>query len=127
MSGAPRGTARELPPAGCGGSGIEIDAVDPTLGTPWGTVVLATSAGHSDDMLEARENFNMTSRILGGARNPRAHSDVVLVPRERGGAVFSTGSIAFASSLCHDDAVNDVSTLLGNVFDRFVSGAPVLD
>jgi N,N-dimethylformamidase len=110
-----------------GAAGIEMDAVDATLGTPPGTVVLATSAGHTDDMLEARENFNMTSRILGGARNPRVHSDIVLVPRERGGAVFSTGSIAFASSLCHDDAVNDVSTLLGNVFDRFVSGAPVLD
>jgi N,N-dimethylformamidase len=96
--------------------------VDATLGTPPGTVVLATSAGHADDMLEARENFNMTSRILGGARNPRVHSDVVLVPRERGGAVFSTGSISFASSLCHDDGVNDVSTLLGVVVHRGSGG-----
>jgi len=107
-----------------GAAGTEIDAVDPVLGTPDGTVVLASSVGHSDDMLESRENFNMTSRILGGARNPRAHADLVLVPREDGGAVFSTGSISFAGSLAHDE---DVSTLLGTVFDRFVSGAPVLD
>jgi N,N-dimethylformamidase len=110
-----------------GAAGIEIDAADPTLGTPDAAVLLATSVGHSDDMLEARENFNMTSRILGGARNPKVHSDLVLVPRERGGAVFSTGSIGFAGSLCHEDWDNDVARLLGNVFDRFLSGRPVLD
>ncbi|MBS1678485.1 MAG: hypothetical protein JST08_14005 [Actinobacteria bacterium] len=110
-----------------GAAGTEIDAVDPALGTPDEALVVATSVGHSDDMLEARENFNMTSRILGGARNPRVHSDLVLVPRENGGAVFSTGSISFSGSLSHDGWDNDVSRLLGNVFDRFTSGAPVLD
>ncbi|HEY0278886.1 MAG TPA: N,N-dimethylformamidase beta subunit family domain-containing protein [Solirubrobacterales bacterium] len=108
-------------------AGTEIDAVDPLLGTPEETQVIATSAGHSDNMLEARENFNMTSRILGGARNPKVHSDIVIVPRENGGAVFSTGSISFSGSLSHDGWDNDVSRLLGNVFDRFVAGAPVLD
>ena len=78
-------------------------------------------------MLEARENFNMTSRILGGARNPRVHSDAVLVPREHGGAVFSTGSIAFSGALAAGEWGGDVSRLLGNIFDRFVSGAAVLD
>jgi N,N-dimethylformamidase len=69
----------------------------------------------------------MTSRVLGGARNPRVHSDLVLVPRQGGGAVFSTGSIGFAGSLSHDEWDNDVARLLGNVFDRFVAGVPVLD
>jgi N,N-dimethylformamidase len=110
-----------------GAAGLEIDAVNPLLGTPDSAVVLATSVGHSDDMLEARENFNMTSRILGAARNPRVHSDLVLVPREQGGAVFATGSIAFAGALAHNDGDNDVAQLLGNVFDRFVSGKPVLE
>ncbi|MBS1893559.1 MAG: hypothetical protein JST59_19835 [Actinobacteria bacterium] len=110
-----------------GVAGTEIDTVDPLLGTPDETIVVATSAGHSDDMLEARENYNMTSRILGGARNPKVHADLVLIPREAGGAVFSTGSISFSGSLAHDGWDNDVSRLLGNVFDRFVSGEPVLD
>jgi N,N-dimethylformamidase len=110
-----------------GAAGTEIDAVDPLLGTPEATAVIATSAGHSDDMLEARENFNMTSRILGGARNPKVHSDIVIVPRENGGAVFSTGSISFSGSLSHDAWDNDIARLLGNVFDRFVGGGPVLD
>ena len=110
-----------------GAAGIEIDAVDSALGTPEQTVLIASSAGHSDDMLEARENFNMTSRILGGARNPKIHSDLVLVPREHDGAVFSTGSIGFAGSLAHEEWDNDVARLLGNVFDRFLSCGPVLD
>jgi len=110
-----------------GAAGLEIDAVNVLHGTPDTTVVLATSVGHTDDLLEARENFNMTSRVLGGARNPKVHSDLVLVPRENGGAVFSVGSIAFAGALLNDDYQNDVSTLLGNVFDRFTSGAAVLD
>jgi N,N-dimethylformamidase len=110
-----------------GAAGLEIDAVNPLHGTPDSAVVVATSVGHSDDLLEARENFNMTSRVLGGARNPKVHSDLVLVPREHGGAVFSVGSIAFAGALVDDGYANDVSTLLGNVFDRFVGGGPVLD
>jgi N,N-dimethylformamidase len=110
-----------------GAAGLEIDSVNPLHGTPGQTVVLATSVGHTDDISEARENFNMTSRVLGAARNPKVHSDLVLVPRENGGAVFSVGSIAFAGALLADGYRTDVSVLLGNVFDRFVSGAPVLD
>jgi N,N-dimethylformamidase len=110
-----------------GAAGLEIDAVNPLLGTPDTAIVLATSVGHTDDMLEARENFNMTSRILGAARNPKVHADLVLIPREHGGAVFATGSIAFAGSLAHHDGDNDVARLLGNVFDRFVSGHPIVE
>jgi N,N-dimethylformamidase len=107
-------------------AGIEVDAVDPELGTPAGAIVLASSVGHSDDMLEARENFNMTSRALGGSRNPKVRSDMVLVPRVGGGAVFSTGSIAWASSLSHDGYDGAVSRVLANVVERFVAGDPVV-
>ncbi|PZF82162.1 N,N-dimethylformamidase beta subunit family domain-containing protein [Jiangella anatolica] len=110
-----------------GAAGLEIDSASPPLGTSPDAVVLATSVGHGDDMLEARENFNMTSRVLGGGRNPKVRSDLVLVPRAGGGAVFSTGSIAFAGALGGDDGETSVSRLLGNVVDRFLSGAPVLD
>ncbi|MET7399666.1 N,N-dimethylformamidase beta subunit family domain-containing protein [Dactylosporangium sp. NPDC005572] len=110
-----------------GAAGLEIDSAAPLLGTSPDAVVLATSVGHGDDMLEARENFNMTSRVLGGARNPRVHADLLLVPREGGGAVFSTGSIAFAGALYDLGGRTEVSRLLGNVLDRFVAGLPVLD
>lgn len=110
-----------------GAAGLEIDAVNPLHGTPDTTFVLATSVGHSDDVLEARENFNMTSRVLGGSRNPKVHSDLVLIPRENGGAVFSVGSIAFAGALVNENYANDVSVMLGNIFDRFTAGTPVTD
>ncbi|WP_147437785.1 N,N-dimethylformamidase beta subunit family domain-containing protein [Streptomyces radicis] len=110
-----------------GAAGLEIDSASAQLGTSPDAVVLATSFGHSDDMLEARENFNMTSRILGGGRNPRVRSDLVLVPRAGGGAVFATGSIAFAGALHDADGETPVGRLLGNVIDRFLSNTPVLD
>ncbi|GAA1688038.1 large subunit of N,N-dimethylformamidase [Microbacterium sediminicola] len=109
-----------------GAAGIEVDSVNPLFGTSPDVIVLATSVGHSEDMLEARENFNMTSRVLGGARNPKVRSDVVIVPREGGGAVFSTGSIAFAGALYDMDGHTEISTLLGNIVDRFSSPDPVL-
>jgi N,N-dimethylformamidase len=43
------------------------------------------------------------------------------------GAVFSTGSIAFAGSLAHNGYDNAISRILANVVDRFVGGGPVLD
>jgi N,N-dimethylformamidase len=109
-----------------GAAGLEIDSASALLGTSPDAVVLATSVGHSSDMLEARENFNMTSRVLGGDRNPRVRSDLTLVPRAGGGAVFSTGSIAFAGSLL-GDPTRGVPRLLGNILDRFLAGTPILD
>lgn len=109
-----------------GTAGIEIDAVDPELGTPEAAIVLATSVGHPDDMVEARESFNMTHRALGGARNPKVRSDMVLVPRTGGGAVFSTGSIGWVFSLSHDGYDNEISRILANVLDRFGSDGPAV-
>jgi N,N-dimethylformamidase len=106
-------------------AGLEIDAVDVELGTPAGTIVLASSGGrHGDDMLEARENYGMTLAAAGGGRNPRVRSDMVLVPGAGGGGVFSTGSIAWAGALAHDE---DISRILSNVVDRFCSDRPLLD
>lgn len=48
-----------------GAAGIEVDAVDPELGTPESAILLATSIGHGPAMIEARENFNMTHTALG--------------------------------------------------------------
>lgn len=111
---------------GGGAAGLELDAVDALLGTPPATIVLASSEGHSDEMLEARENYGMTLVAPGGARNPRVRADMTLLPLGRGG-VFSTGSIAFAGSLAHDDYCNAVSRILGNVIDRWSAGGTVLD
>jgi N,N-dimethylformamidase len=44
---------------------------------------------------------------------------------EGGGAVFSTGSIAWAGSLAHNDYRNDISVLTGNVLRRFAAPEPI--
>ena len=41
-----------------------------------------------------------------------------------GGAVFSTGSIAWCGSLSHNDYDNNVSRITENVLRRFVDGQP---
>jgi len=106
-------------------AGLEIDAADPELGTPPGAVVLATSGGrHPDSMLEARENYGMTLSAPGGAGNARVRADLMLVPTQGRGGVFSTGSIAFAGALAHDAGA---ARVLGNVIDRFVGDLPLLD
>jgi N,N-dimethylformamidase len=105
-------------------AGIEVDSVDPELGTAPDTIVIASSGGrHPDDMLEARENYGMTLAAPGGTGNMRVRSDMVLVPAPGGGGVFSTGSIAWAGSLAHDQAV---ARVLANVVERFCSGQPLL-
>lgn len=110
-----------------GAAGMEIDAVDAALGTPHQTVIVATSEGHSDDMLLAREAVGMTSAAPGGARNPRVHADLVLVPWPGGGGVFAPGSITWAASLADAEYDGPISRIMNNVLDRFVSGAPLLD
>jgi N,N-dimethylformamidase len=110
-----------------GAAGIEVDAVDPELGTPAGTIVLATSFGHGAAMVEARENFNMTHTALGADRNPRVRSDMVLAPRGDSGAVFATGSIGWVSSLSHAGGDNEIARVLANVIDRFSAPGAVLD
>jgi len=106
-------------------AGLEIDAVDPELGTPAQAIVVASSAGrHSEDMLEARENYGMTLAAPGGARNPRVRAELVLTPGPKGGGVFSTGSIAWAGALAHD---SDIGKIMTNVLDRFCSARTLLD
>lgn len=109
--------------AGDGAAGLEIDAVDQRLGTPPQTEILASSVGHSDLMLEARENVGATAPNMGGVQNPAIRSDLTLFELENGGSVFSVGSIAWCSSLSHNHYENSVSRVTENVLRRF-SGMP---
>lgn len=111
--------------AGGGAAGLELDCYDPALGSPPGAFLLASSEGHSDTMLEVRENLGMTMPALGGMQNPRVRADLVYFPTPSGGAVFSTGSIAWCGSLSHNGYDNNVSRITRNVLLRFLSGEPL--
>jgi N,N-dimethylformamidase len=104
-----------------GAAGVEIDRADPALGTPPASVVLASSFGHSDSYQHAVEEIYVTDQLQGGTLNPLVRADLTVVPYPNGGAVFSTGSIAWSGALAADGYDNDVSQLTANVLDQFLT------
>jgi N,N-dimethylformamidase len=105
--------------SGGGAAGLEIDAVNQLLGTPAQAEILASSEGHTEVMLECRENIGMTMPNMGGEQDPNVRSDLVLFDLEGGGSVFSVGSISWCGSLSHDGYDNPVSRVTENVLRRF--------
>jgi N,N-dimethylformamidase len=107
--------------AGGGASGYEVDWYDPALGSPPHAFLLASSEGHSSVFTEVRENLGGTVAGLGGDENPNVRNDVVYFTTPNGGAVFSTGSIAWCASLSHDGYDNAVSRITENVIRAFAA------
>ena len=111
---------------GNGAAGLEVDRADPHLGTPPHALVLATSQGvHTDLYLLVCEELLATYPGLGGTENPLVRADMVFYETPNGGAVWSTGSIAWAGSLSHNDYDNNVSRITNNVVKRFVDPQPL--
>ena len=106
---------------GGGAAGMEIDCYDPNLGSPGHAYLLASSVDHTRLMLEVRENFGITRPFMGATENPLVRADMVYFDAPKGGAVFSTGSIAFGGSLSANNYDNNVSRIIENVVRRFVS------
>ena len=106
---------------GGGAAGMEIDCYDPNLGSPGHAYLLASSVDHTRLMLEVRENFGITRPFMGATENPLVRADMVYFDGPNGGAVFSTGSIAFSGSLSANDYDNNVSRIIGNVVSHFLS------
>ena len=109
---------------GGGATGLEIDAADARLGTPPHALVVARSEAHSVHMYLAPEETNFHHPVMSGAENPEVRADMVFYECAAGGAVFSTGSIAWAASLAHEGYDNNVSRLTDNVLRRFFDPAP---
>ena len=71
-------------------------------------------------------NEEMTVSFAGadGRFSPAVRADMVFFEHPAGGAVFSTGSIAYVGSLAHRDYDNNVARLTRNVLRRFLDPAP---
>ena len=108
---------------GNGAAGIEIDRFDRELGSPAHVSVVAQSAGLSRCYLPAPEERPYLHPAMSGDENPEVRADMVFFEGPKGGAVFSTGSIAWATSLCHHNADNNVSRITENVLNRFLDPA----
>ncbi len=110
---------------GNGAAGLEIDRADASLGSPPSLLLLATADRIGYGGLPSPEEFRTTHRGLTGEQNARVRADMTLFPTANGGAVFTTGSIAWVCSLSHDGYENNVSRITGNVLRRFMDPTPI--
>jgi N,N-dimethylformamidase len=109
---------------GGGAAGLEIDRADASLGSPPTLLLLASADRIGYGGLPTPEEFRTTHRGLTGEQNARVRADMVLFPTAQGGAVFTTGSIAWVCSLSHNGYDNNVSRITGNVLRRFLDPSP---
>jgi N,N-dimethylformamidase len=107
---------------GGGAAGIELDRTDPLLGTPANALVLARSENHTGSYLPTVEELLIN--YVNQAEITPVSAELVFYETRSGGAVFATGSIAWAGSLSHDGYRNNVATISRNVLRRFLDPVP---
>jgi N,N-dimethylformamidase len=108
--------------SGGGAAGFELDRADARLGTPAGTIVVASSEGHGPRIIAVPEELLSHVSTVTGERPARLRrADMTYVDLPGGGAVFAVGSITFCGSLSHNRYDNNISRILRNVLDRFRS------
>jgi N,N-dimethylformamidase len=107
-----------------GAAGLELDATDKALGTPGHALVLARSTGHSNVYLLTVEEMMSTHPSTDGLDNQLVRAELVFFETPSGGAVFATGSIAWAASLSHQSYQNNVAAITHNVVQRFLDPTP---
>ncbi len=110
---------------GNGAAGIEIDRVDPMLGSSPALVRLATADRMGYGGIPTPEEVRTLYRGFTGEQNAQVRADLAFFPTANGGAVFSTGSIAWVCALSCNGYRNNVSQLTANVLQRFLDPAPL--
>jgi N,N-dimethylformamidase len=103
-----------------GAAGLELDIADARLGTPPHALVVASSVEHSNVYCLTPEELISAMPATDGIESPKVRADMTFFETPVGGAVFSTGSIAWASALAHNDYDNNVARITGNVVKRFL-------
>jgi N,N-dimethylformamidase len=107
---------------GGGAVGQELDRCDSTLGSPADALVLATSEGLSEAYQRCAEEVQFTLPGLSALVDPAVRADVVYHVKPAGGAVFATGSIAWAGALGVDAGIDRITR---NVLERFLDPEPL--
>ncbi|MFO1035713.1 MAG: DUF6605 domain-containing protein [Geminicoccaceae bacterium] len=102
-----------------GAAGLELDRYDLSLGTPPHALLVASSGGHTDNYMLVCEEILYAHPGMYGSYDYRVRGDMIFYTTPNGGAVFTTGSIAFGQSLPTNNFQNDVSRILKNVVDAF--------
>jgi N,N-dimethylformamidase len=107
-----------------GAGGFELDRIDASLGSPPHILHLATTTGFSDVYQAVVEEVLMEDSRQGGTVNAKVRGDLAYFETPNNGAVFSTGSVTWGTSLTHNGCDNNVSRITGNVVDRFTTQQP---
>ncbi|MYB43358.1 MAG: LamG domain-containing protein [Acidimicrobiia bacterium] len=110
---------------GWGAAGYEMDRADPALGTPDHALVVATATDFDDSFHHVVEEVMHMNSEQTGTTNDQVRADMVLFEYPNGGAVFTTGSIAWSACLSHNDYDNNVSLITANVLRKFASDDPL--
>ncbi len=104
-----------------GAAADELDRADPALGTPRGTLVVASTRGKHDDTYQrAVEEVEEMSSREGGTKSENVRADMTYLETPAGGSVFSVGSIAWSASLSYAHYDNNVARVTGNVLREFI-------
>ncbi len=104
-----------------GAAGLELDRYDFALGTPPHALILASSSGHSSVYQRTVEEVHLMDGRQGAPDDADVRADLLFFETDRGGAVFSVGSITWCASLSYNTYENNVSRITGNVLNRFLS------
>lgn len=105
--------------AGGGAAGLEVDRADATQGTPAHALVVASSVRHTDIYLMTPEDLLDPTPEWSGTQAEIIRADLTFFETEGGGAVFSTGSIAWAGSMAWNGYHNEIAAITANVLRRF--------
>ncbi|MFD9896562.1 N,N-dimethylformamidase beta subunit family domain-containing protein [Mesorhizobium sp. NPDC059025] len=109
---------------GGGAAGNEIDRADFSLGTPPHALVLASSRLHTDVYLMTPEDLLDPTPTWSGTQCDLIRADMVFFETQDGGAVFSTGSIAWAGAMAWNGYDNHIAAITENVIRRFTDETP---
>ncbi len=109
---------------GGGAAGDELDSFSTAAGSPPHALVLASSERHSNTYHLANDAIVTPTGAIGALHSPQIRADMVFFECPNGGAVFSTGSIAYVGSLSHNGYDNAIARLTGNVLKRFLEPTP---
>ncbi|HEV7370719.1 N,N-dimethylformamidase beta subunit family domain-containing protein [Arenibaculum sp.] len=109
---------------GGGAAGEELDAFDVGQGSPAHPLVVASSERHPGSFHLANDAVLVPNAATSALHSERVRADMVFFECPNGGAVFSTGSIAYAGALSHDGYDNNIARLTRNVLERFLDPAP---
>lgn len=109
--------------SGGGAAGIEIDRADAALGTPAHALVLATCDGFDDSYILANEEVLVNRPTVTGTMSPLLRCDLVFFETSAGGAVLSTGSVAWAGALGDIRENNEVAALTARAVARFLDAS----